>query len=76
MFCHQKHRPVLRKKGSLCYIGKCIRAEILPHNEQISRTLYLCKDEDLKEKKYMLMKTKLKKQKKKERLIFVGESVN
>ena len=39
--------------------------EILPHNEQISRTLYLCKDEDLKEKKYMLMKTKLKKQKKK-----------
>ena len=25
--------------------------EILPHNEQISRILYLCKDEDLKEKK-------------------------
>ena len=60
----------------MCYIGKCIRVEILPHNEQISRTLYLCKDEDLKEKKYMFMKTELKKQKKKERLIFVGESVN
>ena len=76
MFCHQKHRPVLHKKGSLCYIGKCIRVEILPHNEQISRTLYLCKDEDLKEKMYVDENKIKKAQKKKGRLIFVGESIN
>ena len=43
-------RPFLRKKGCLCYNSKCIRVEMLPHNEQISRILYLCKDKDLKEK--------------------------
>ena len=49
----------------MCYIGKCIRVEILPHNEQISRTLYLCKDEDLKEKKIYVYENRIKKAKKK-----------
>ena len=50
--------------------------EILPHNEQISRTLYLCKDEDLKEKMYVDENKIKKAKKKKERLIFIEESVN
>ena len=41
--------------------------EILPHNEQISRILYLCKNEDLKDKSICWCKQKQKKQKKKKR---------
>ena len=50
----------------MCYIGKCIRMEILPHNEQISRILYLCKDEDLKEKIYVDANKNKKSKKKKD----------
>ena len=41
--------------------------EILPHNEQISCILYLCKDEDLKEKIYVDANKNKKKAKKKKK---------
>ena len=37
-------------RRAACVTLASVFVEILPHNEQISRILYLCKDEDLREK--------------------------